>query len=127
MDNGNNQGIGLVRCYLLVINEKPKEENVNGMDILKESYKDGKDSSDEKKSPGMTNLEEVRSSKVEVEALTTEKQRLPVVRQSERVQDQILKKYKANDQEGGKKRSLEGNISTRNSFFLFLIMMKLLP
>jgi hypothetical protein len=75
----------------------------------------------------MTNLEEVRSSKVEVEALTTEKQRLPVVRQSERVQDQILKKYKANDQEGGKKRSLEGNISTRNSFFLFLIMMKLLP
>jgi hypothetical protein len=42
MDNGNNQGIGLVRCYLLVINEKPKEENVNGMDILKESYKDAK-------------------------------------------------------------------------------------
>jgi hypothetical protein len=47
----------------------------------------------------------------------TEKQKLPVTRQSERVQEQMLRKYGMSSHEETRKRSLQGtNLSSHNSF-----------
>jgi hypothetical protein len=45
-----SQHVGLVRCSNVALSPKPNEMEANGMDILKESYKDSKESSEEDKS-----------------------------------------------------------------------------
>jgi hypothetical protein len=54
------------------------------------------------------------------EICITDKQRLPDTRQSDRVQGQLLRKFQKQDKESGKKRTLEGMISTSENSFSIL-------
>jgi hypothetical protein len=144
MEGGMSQQNGLVRCTLFTINENPEEAYGKDVENHKSSHKEVKgctdhcrslevisagviyeevlgtgmmaDKEEEIRNPEEASVEVVKSSLDKEEPLVTEKQRLPTIRQSERVQEQLIKKYQAKSQDDGKKEAQEGNSSYHNSF-----------
>jgi hypothetical protein len=117
MASNQVQRIGLAKCFEMVRIEEKADEFHTIMDIVKEGYTDNTEPSEEGKGSNKESKEDGEMIWKDADKGISMKRMIPKTRQSERLQNQLMRKFQMKGGEESKKRTLEGmELSTETSF-----------